>query len=82
MERDIIECLSQNNPKRGNLRVWRKYHCVKSVRSRTYSGPYFSAFGLNTERYRVSLRLQSKCGKLRTRITPNKDIFYAVYIFF
>ena len=31
------------------------------------SGPYFSAFGLNTERYFVSLRIQSKSGKIRTR---------------
>ena len=27
-----------------------KNHCVKSVRIRSYSGPYFPAFGLNTER--------------------------------
>ena len=26
-------------------------HGVKSVRIRSYSGPYFSAFKLNTERY-------------------------------
>ena len=32
-----------------------------------FSGPYFLAFGLNTERYSVSLRILSKCGKLRTR---------------
>ena len=38
----------------------------------------FSAFGLNTERYGVSLRIQSECGKIRTRITPNTDIFHAV----
>ena len=29
--------------------------------------PYFLAFGLNTERYEVSLHIQSKCGKIRTR---------------
>ena len=28
----------------------RKYHCVKSVRSQSYSGSYFPAFGLNTKR--------------------------------
>ena len=28
-------------------------HCVKSVRFRSYSGPHFPAFGLNTERYGV-----------------------------
>ena len=51
----------------------RKTHCVKNVRIRSYSGPYFPAFGLNTERYGVSLRIQSECGKIRTRITPNTD---------
>ena len=25
-------------------------HCVKSVPIRSFSGPYFAAFGLNTER--------------------------------
>ena len=25
------------------------YHCVKSVRIRGYSGPYFPAFGLNMD---------------------------------
>ena len=51
-------------------------HCVKSVPNRSYSGPYFPAFGLNKERYRVSLRIQSECGKIRTRITLNTDTFY------
>ena len=53
-------------------------HCVKSVHIRSYSGPNFPAFELNTERYSVSLRIQSKCGKMRTRITPNTDTFYAL----
>ena len=38
-------------------------HCEKIVRIRSYSGPYFPAFGLNTERYTVSLRIQSEWGK-------------------
>ena len=29
------------------------YHCVKCVRVRSFSGTYFPAFGLNTERYSV-----------------------------
>ena len=29
--------------------------------------PYFPAFGLNTERYFVSLHIQPECGKIRTR---------------
>ena len=53
-------------------------HCVKNVRIRSYSGPHFPAFGRNTERYGVTLRIHSKCGKMRTRITPNTDTFYTV----
>ena len=47
---------------------------VKSDRIGSYSGPYFPAFGLNSERYEVSLRMQS------ARITPNTDSFHAVSI--
>ena len=32
-----------------------------------FSGPYFPAFGLNTEIYGLNLRIQSKYGKTRTR---------------
>ena len=53
-------------------------HCVKSVRIRSYSGPHFTAFGLNMERYEVSFRTPSECGKMWTRITPNMDTFHAV----
>ena len=49
-----------------------------SVRIRSYSSLYFLAFGLNTERYSVSLHIQSECGKIRTRITLNTDTFYAL----
>ena len=55
-----------------------KDHCVKSVRIWSYSGLYFPAFGLNTDRYKVCLRIQSKCGKRRTRITLNKATFHEV----
>ena len=41
---------------------------------------HFPAFGLNTERYRVSVRFQSGCGKMRARITPNMDTFYSVLV--
>ena len=56
------------------------WHYVKSVRIRSYSGPYFPAFALNTERYGVSLCIQSECGKMRTRITPNTDTFYTLWV--
>ena len=58
----------------------KELHCVKSVRIRSFSGPYFPAFGLNTERYSVSLCIQSKCGKMRTGKNPNKDTFHAVLL--
>ena len=32
-----------------------------------FSGPYFSVFGLNTETYRVNLRIKSEYRKIRTR---------------
>ena len=59
--------------------LWLGYHCAKSVRIQSYSGSHFPAFGLNTERYAVSLCIQSECGKVRTRITQNMDSFHAVY---
>ena len=42
-------------------------HCVKSVQIRNFSCLYFASFGLNTERYKVSLRIQTECGKIQTR---------------
>ena len=48
--------------------------CVKSVPIRSYSGPHFPAFGLNTE------KMRRKCWKMGTRITPNRDTFYSVLI--
>ena len=60
------------------LGVIHSSHCVKSVRIWSYSGPHFPSFEINTKRYSISLRIQSKCGKIRTRITLNKDTFYAV----
>ena len=51
-------------------------HWVKSVRIRSYSGPYFPVFRLNTE---VSLCIQSEWEKIRTRVTPITDSFYAVW---
>ena len=53
-------------------------HCVESIRIRSFSGPYFPTFGLNTERYQVSLRIQFECEKLWTRKTVNTGTFHAV----
>ena len=52
-----------------------KYRPSK-VRIRSYYGPYFPRIRPDTDRYSVSLCIQSKCGKIRTRITATTDIFY------
>ena len=49
----------------------------------SYSELFWSAFsvlGLNTEKYSVSLRVQSECGKIRTRVTPNTGTFYTLLL--
>ena len=56
-------------------------HRVKSVLIGSFSGPYFPAFGLNTERYGISLRIQCKSGKIWTGKTPNTNTFHAVIFF-
>ena len=58
--------------------TWKNPDWAKSVRIWSYCGPFFPTFGLNSERYTISLRIQSECEKVRIRITPNKGTFYAV----
>ena len=58
-------------------------HCVKSVCIRSHSGPHFSTFSLIWTEYEEIdwIHIYSKCGKcgkMRTRITPNTDTFYVV----
>ena len=60
--------------------LFAKMHCIKSVLIRSFSGPYFPAFGLNTDIYFVNLRTQYESGKVRTRKTPSTDTFHAVRI--
>ena len=49
------------------------FYCVKSVRIQSFPGPYFATFRVNTEKYRVSLCIQSEGRKIGTRKTPNTD---------
>ena len=56
-----------------------KISLPKKWRIRSFSGPYFPALGLNTERYSVSLHIQSECGKTLARKTPNMDTFHAMF---
>ena len=63
-----FQIVNSNQPKISESNL----HCVKSVRIRSFSGPYFSTFGLNMERYNVSLCIRATVkkyqpGKLRIR---------------
>ena len=54
------------------LQEWnsiKAFHCVRSVRIRSFSGPYFPTFGLKTERYSVFSRIQTENGEI-LRISP------------
>ena len=55
-------------------------HFMKKVRIRSAFCLYFPSSELNTERYEASLHIDSKCGKIWTRKTPNSDAFHAVKI--
>ena len=52
--------------------------CVKSIRIRGFSCPYFSTFRLNMEIYFVNIRIQSEWEKTQTRKNATTDKFYAV----
>ena len=63
------------------LFLMRGHQSVKKCPYSEFSGLYFPAPGLNMERYGVSLWcIQSKCGQIRTRKTPNTDTFHPVHL--
>ena len=45
---------------------------------RIFSGLYFPVFGMNTEIYRVNLRVHSKYGEIQTRKNSSFGHFFAV----
>ena len=53
-------------------------HCVKSISIRSYSGPCFPAFKLNTEKYSLFLHIQFERRKIRTKKTWHAVTFYPV----
>ena len=54
---------------------------VKSVCIWSFPGLYFPAFGLNMEKYGVSLRIQSECGKTWAKEAMNTGTFQVVLVF-
>ena len=79
IQSNLIHITSANSPLPLSLS---QIHCVKSARIRSFSCPYFPAFRLNMGRDTPYLFvwIQSKCGKIRTRKTPNTDTFYPVLL--
>ena len=55
------------------LMIFVRYHCMKGVRIRNFSGSYFPIFGLYTERHFV--RAEFECGEIRSRKSPNTALF-------
>ena len=63
------------------------WHGVKRVPIRSYSGPHFRGFSRIRSEYGeiwsispYSVRIRENPEKMRTRITPNTESFYAVWI--
>ena len=44
-----------------SVQTWLHKHALKVSKYGVFCGPYFPAFGLNTEIYSLSLRIQSEC---------------------
>ena len=76
----LIQNFLVTNESKLNVKKIQNEHCAKNTRIRSFSGPYFPAFGLKTERYFVSLHIQSECGEIRTRKSSNTDTFHAVQV--
>ena len=55
---------------------------LKRVRIRSFSVPYFPAFGLNMERCSVSLFVQSKCRKIRNRKLRIQTLLTQCFFYF
>ena len=73
-----------NYVKGGGGRFWLvifSYFSLYRRKKCPHSELFWSTFSCIRTEYSVSLRIQSGCAKMRTRITPNTNAFYAVYIF-
>ena len=61
---------------------YKDLHCIKKVRIRSFSDPHFSRIFSHSDRISpYSVQMRENQGKVRTRITLNKDSFYAALLF-
>ena len=78
-ELSLERCFSIQVPRTGYICA---NHCVKGDRIWSFLVhifPHSDMLGLNTEIYCENLRIQSECGEMRTRKTPNTDNFYVAH---
>ena len=57
------------------------FHCIKRIYTTSYSGPHFPIFRVNTETCSISLRLQSKIGKMGPEKLQIRTLFTHWYVF-
>ena len=63
-----------------SCRIWVSERHFSLRKKCPYSELFWSAFSRIRTEYEVSLRIQSECGKMQTRIIPNTDTFHAVFV--
>ena len=79
-----VSLLKKFNKMKWIVYLYYKWHYVKTVRIRSYSGQHFSRIFPHSDWIRrgispCSVRMRENVGKMLTRITPNTDSFYAVW---
>ena len=62
--------------------IYYHFHCVKCVRIRSYSGPYFLIFGMNMERYSVFSPNAKKYGTKQLRCGHFSYGHFSLYKYF
>ena len=66
-----VSITAMQNP----FNLFAMHRCVKSVRVRSFSGPYFPVFGLNTDCARVSFLIKHSLYSVRMRENTDKKNF-------
>ena len=73
---------SETRQKSRETRISEDFIAWKVSKYRVLAGPYFRAFGQNTEIYGENLRIQSECREYGPEETPYSDTFHTVPVFF
>ena len=57
--------------RKNKIEILANAHCVKSVRIRSFTGPYFPGFGLNTDQKKAEYEHFSRSGKQKKTLAEN-----------